>query len=68
MQMTFPFAVWKLHVPQKNVVMTDNLAKVCIQLLLSSELAPTEGGGSQKHSCRKCNSGTFTANISTLLQ
>lgn len=64
--MTSLYSVWKLRVTQKNVVITDNLTKVCIKLLLSSESAPPEGGGSQKHNCRKCNSGTFTANILTI--
>lgn len=50
----------------KNAVMTDILTKVCIKLLLSSESAPTESGGSQKHNCRKCNFGTFAANILTI--
>lgn len=63
----FPvFCLETTQVTQKDVVMTDKVKKVYIKLLLLSESAPTEGGGSQKHNCGKCNSGTFTANILTI--
>lgn len=67
MQMDSLLSAWKPHVSRsKNVVMTDNLTRVSIKLLFYSESALTESGGSQDHNCRKCNFGTFTANIFTI--